>query len=176
MCRSPGHWGKQAEPVGHPAAMHSRIAAQGQKVKWATITRDSIICARLGWTFYGSENFILKTIRFSYFTTVWNVRKHLKKVNWTIKEKCTVRFDRTVTSVSLSLIVPPDFTQRDASHCCTPPPPPPPPPPPRSNQPINTIWRILGREVNMAIPHACLPFVNFGLRRPTPSNAIEKYQ
>jgi hypothetical protein len=51
--------------------------------------------ARLGWPFFGLENFILKIMMFRDVTTVLNETKHLEMVIRTVPDSFSLILDRT---------------------------------------------------------------------------------
>ncbi len=61
-----------------------QLAARGTKER-----------ARLGWPFFGRENFILKIMMFREVTTVLNERKHLKMVIRSVPDSVSLILGRT---------------------------------------------------------------------------------
>ncbi len=61
-----------------------QLAARGTKER-----------ARLGWPFFGRENFILKTMMFREVTTVLNEIKHLKIVIRSVPDSVSLILGRT---------------------------------------------------------------------------------
>ncbi len=51
--------------------------------------------ARLGWPFFGRENFIFKTLMFRGVTTFLNERKHLKMVIRSVPDSVSLILGRT---------------------------------------------------------------------------------